>query len=153
MRPLSRGTVNINPADLSSGPLVDWRTFSNPLDVKALARMVPFARRFNTLSSFSGLDPVELTPGLNVTSDAAIERYLRTTTAPTFAHPAGTASMLPKEHGGVVDTNLKVYGVGKLSVVDASVMPYLPATHLCTTVYAIAEKAADAIKARTDWGE
>jgi choline dehydrogenase-like flavoprotein len=52
-----------------------------------------------------------------------------------------------------VDTDLKVYGVGKLSVVDASVMPYLPATHLCTTVYAIAEKAADAIKARTDWGE
>jgi choline dehydrogenase-like flavoprotein len=61
--------------------------------------------------------------------------------------------MLPKEHGGVVDTNLKVYGVGKLSVVDASVMPYLPATHLCTTVYAIAEKAADAIKARTGWNE
>jgi choline dehydrogenase-like flavoprotein len=153
MRPLSRGTVNIDPANLSSGPILDWRTFSNPLDIKAAARIVRFSRRFNALSSFSGLGPIELAPGSNVTSDAAIEEYLRATTAPTFAHPAGTASMLPEEYGGVVDTDLRVYGVGKLSVVDASVIPYLPATHICTTVYAIAEKAADAIKARTGWDE
>jgi choline dehydrogenase-like flavoprotein len=42
--------------------------------------------------------------------------------------------------------DLKVYGVGKLSVIDASVIPYLPATHLCITVYAIVEKAVDPIK-------
>ncbi|KAI4624778.1 uncharacterized protein J4E87_005257 [Alternaria ethzedia] len=153
MRPLSRGTVNINPSDPASGPLVDWRTFSNPLDIKFAVQMVRFSRRFNTLSSFSGLGAVELSPGSNVTTDAAIERYLRSTMDPTFVHMAGTASMLPEELGGVVGTDLKVYGVGKLSVVDASIVPYLPATHLCTTVYAIAEKAADAIKARTGWAE
>jgi choline dehydrogenase-like flavoprotein len=46
-----------------------------------------------------------------------------------------------------------VHGIKGLSVVDASVIPYLPATHLCTTVYAIAERAADLIKGRTKWGE
>jgi choline dehydrogenase-like flavoprotein len=152
MRPLSRGTVNIDPANTSLPPLVDWRTFSNPLDIKVAVQLVRFSRRFNTLSSFSGLGAVELSPGSNVTSDAAIEEFLRGTMNPTFVHMAGTASMLPEEFGGVVGTNLKVHGVGKLSVVDASIVPYLPATHLCTTVYAIAEKAADAIKARTEWG-
>ena len=153
MRPLSRGTININPAGPALGPLVDWRTFSNPLDIKFAVQVVRFSRRFNTLSSFAGLGAVELSPGSNVTSNAAIKRYLRSTMDPTFAHMAGTASMLPEELGGVVGTDLRVYGVGKLSVVDASIVPYLPATHLCTTVYAIAEKAADAIKASTGWDE
>ncbi|KAI4944640.1 hypothetical protein J4E91_008645 [Alternaria rosae] len=153
MRPLSRGTININLADPASGPLVDWRTFSNPLDIKVAVQMVRFSRRFNTLSSFSGLGAVELSPGSNVMSDAVIERYLRRTMDPTFVHMAGTSSMLPEELGGVVGTDLKVQRVGKLSVVDASIVPYLPATHLCTTVYAIAEKVADAMKARKGWDE
>jgi choline dehydrogenase-like flavoprotein len=59
--------------------------------------------------------------------------------------------MMPEELGGVVGTDLLVHGVNGLSVVDASVIPYLPATHLSTTVYAVAERAADLIKERTDW--
>jgi len=51
-----------------------------------------------------------------------------------------------REDGGVVDQNLKVYGVEGLRIVDASVMPILPASHIMTTVYATAEKAADIIK-------
>lgn len=152
-RPLSRGTVNINVSNPSDGPVVDFRTFSNPLDVQAAVSMVHFARRFNSLPIFSSLGPTELSPGINITSNAAVEKYLRSTFNPTFAHPAGTASMLPEELGGVVSPELKVYGVGKLSVVDASIIPYLPGTHICTTVYAVAEKAADLIKKRTAWDE
>lgn len=44
--------------------------------------------------------------------------------------------------------DLRVYGTRKLSVVDASLMPLVPATHLQLTVYAVAEKAADIIKGR-----
>lgn len=151
IRPLSRGTININTTDPSGVPIVDFRTFSNPLDIKTAIPIVHFARRFNALSTFADLGAVELSPGLNVTSDAAIETYLRTVFNPTFAHPSGTASLLPEELGGVVGTDLKVHGVGKLSVIDASIIPYLPATHICTTVYAVAEKAADLIKKRTAW--
>jgi choline dehydrogenase-like flavoprotein len=96
---------------------------------------------------------VELTPGLNVTSDADIGTHLRAMFNSTLAHTAGTAAMPSEEHGGVVGPDLKVYGVGKLSVIDASVIPYLPTTHLCTTVYAIAKKAAFLIKEKTAWTE
>jgi Choline dehydrogenase and related flavoproteins len=48
--------------------------------------------------------------------------------------------MLPRELGGVVDEELRVYGVTGLRVVDASIMPTLPGANTCQTVYAIAEK-------------
>jgi choline dehydrogenase-like flavoprotein len=54
--------------------------------------------------------------------------------------------MLPKELGGVVDPQLRVWDVDGLRVVDASIIPLLPAAHLQATVYGIAEKAADLIK-------
>jgi len=47
---------------------------------------------------------------------------------------------MPKELGGVVAPDLKVYGTKRLSVVDASLFPLVPATHLSATVYAVAEK-------------
>jgi len=55
--------------------------------------------------------------------------------------------MLPLELGGVVDSELKVYGTRGLRIVDAGIMPMEPAAHLQATVYAVAEKAADIIKA------
>jgi choline dehydrogenase-like flavoprotein len=56
--------------------------------------------------------------------------------------------MMPYELGGVVDTNLTVYGTTNVRVVDASVVPFQVCGHLTSTLYAIAEKAADVIKAR-----
>ena len=54
--------------------------------------------------------------------------------------------MMPKEVGGVVDTSLKVYGTANVRVVDASVLPMQVCGHLQSTVYAVAERAADIIK-------
>lgn len=53
---------------------------------------------------------------------------------------------MPRELGGVVDSHLKVYGTQNVRVVDASIMPFQVSGHLSSTVYAIAEKAADMIK-------
>jgi choline dehydrogenase-like flavoprotein len=150
-RPLSRGTITINASDPLGNPLVAYRTFSNPIDVSNSIAMFRYSRVVNTAKALAPLAPEEVRPGLNVTSDADIEAYIREFGAPTFAHPSGTAAMVPEELGGVVGSDLRVYGTKGLSVVDASVMPLIPATHLCTTVYAVAEKAADIIKRRTDW--
>jgi choline dehydrogenase-like flavoprotein len=57
--------------------------------------------------------------------------------------------MLPREKGGVVDARLRVYGVGGLRVVDASVFPVIPDQHTQGPVYMVAEKAAVMIK--EDW--
>lgn len=64
----------------------------------------------------------------------------------TEFHPSGTTAMLPRELGGVVDTDLKVYGTTNLRVVDAGVMPMVLGAHLQAAVYGIAERAADIIK-------
>lgn len=49
--------------------------------------------------------------------------------------------MAPKDMGGVVDPQLKVYGTKNLRIVDASIIPLQLGTHTMATVYAIAEKA------------
>lgn len=90
-------------------------------------------------SAVSSLAPFEIVPGGNITSDAALEQYIRSS-AETLYHPAGSCKMGAREDGGVVDQALKVDGVEGLRIVDASVMPLLPASHLMTTVYAVAEK-------------
>jgi choline dehydrogenase-like flavoprotein len=56
--------------------------------------------------------------------------------------------MMPELLGGCVGSDLTVYGTRQLSVVDASIIPLVPATHLQSTMYAVAEKAADIIKQR-----
>ena len=50
--------------------------------------------------------------------------------------------MLPRNKGGVVGTDLKVYGLRGLRVADLSAMPMLPSSHTSTTAYAFGEKAA-----------
>lgn len=54
--------------------------------------------------------------------------------------------MLPREKGGVVSPELKVYGTKNVRVVDASVIPFQLCGHLSSTIYAIAEKVSDIIK-------
>lgn len=54
--------------------------------------------------------------------------------------------MQPRELGGVVDPQLKVYGTANVRVIDASIFPLIPGTHTQATTYAVAEKGADLIK-------
>jgi choline dehydrogenase-like flavoprotein len=66
-------------------------------------------------------------------------RYIKANIATVF-HPVGTAAMAPREIGGVVDPELKVYGTKNLRVVDASVIPLQLGATPMSTIYAIAEK-------------
>jgi len=90
--------------------------------------------------SLAQFSPRELRPGTNVTSDSDIHAALSSTLSPSTFHPIGTAAMLPLELGGVVNQQFLVYGVERLSVVDASIMPDLPGAYTQQSVYAIAEK-------------
>ncbi|KAK4208584.1 pyranose dehydrogenase [Rhypophila decipiens] len=149
LHPVSRGFVNINPADpIFAPPLVDYRALSNPADIDILYEFTKFTRKFYAETSIKKWEPVETAPGLGVTTKDGVAEYMRATLTPSVFHPVGTASMLPLKYGGVVDQKLKVYGLKGLSVADASVMPDLPGAYTQETAYVIGEKAADLIKAR-----
>lgn len=60
-------------------------------------------------------------------------------------HPIGTASMMSRELGGVVDPKLKVYGTENVRVVDGSILPLQFSGHLTSALYAVAERASDLI--------
>jgi choline dehydrogenase-like flavoprotein len=143
--PFSRGAVAARSASMFDAPAADAGFLRNPLDVALLREGVRFARRFVRADGLAELAAAEVMPGGDVVSDAGLEEWIRGA-ASTLYHPAGSCRMGRREEGGVVDKELRVYGVQGLRVVDASVMPVLPASHTMTTVYAVAERAADIIK-------
>jgi len=149
-KPLSRGTVTLNLTDPQALPVVQYNTLTNPLEADILTAMVRRARRFWSSAALSALAPVEATPGSQYQTDEEIMFALtqQGVLAPGLAHGCGTCAMMPEALGGCVGSDLRVYGLERLSIVDASIIPLIPAATLQATVYAIAEKAADLIKAR-----
>ncbi|KAI4227946.1 MAG: hypothetical protein L6R36_002026 [Xanthoria steineri] len=148
LKPLSRGSILINSSKPLADPVFDYGTFQHPVDIQVAVAMYKKFRQFVAAEPWKAVGMTETTPGPSVEGDAAIEAAIRNITQSTWSHPVGTCAMLPRKYGGVVDPQLRVYGVDALSVVDASVMPTIPASHTSSTVYAVAEKAADIIKAR-----
>ncbi|KAJ6202503.1 choline dehydrogenase-like protein [Bipolaris maydis] len=150
-KPLSRGTITLNTTHPAAYPIVQWNTFQNPIDADVMVALTRFNRAHWASSlALSRYSPVETSPGAQYQSDEEIiQGSLRSgSLQPSFAHPSGGCSMMPEALGGCVSDELLVYGVQGLSVVDASILPMIPAAHLQATMYAVAEKAADLIKGR-----
>jgi choline dehydrogenase-like flavoprotein len=149
-RPLSRGSVTIDPSNKYGNPVVQFNTLMNPVDRQIIAEMVRWTRKHWTNPELKKFSPAEITPGTQAQTDDEIINDLIQQKAlqASFAHMSGSCSMMPESYGGCVGSDLAVYGVKGLSIVDASIIPLIPATHLQATMYAVAEKAADLIKQR-----
>jgi choline dehydrogenase-like flavoprotein len=141
MHPLARGYVHINSSNPTAKLIYDPAFASNEYDLKALVELSKYIRRIATTAPFSSLWVDEYEPGLDVDSDEEWENFVKDNVN-TFYHPVGTCAMLPRKDGGVVDSELKVYGTRNLRVVDASVIPVLVSAHPQTGIYGIAERAA-----------
>lgn len=150
MKPMSRGTVHLSPSDPNGIPNVLHNALTNPFDRSVLLAAVGYTRRVYGSDAASSLAPVELVPGAGATTEEAVIEALLAAGLlnPTFAHPSCSCPMMPREMGGVVDPELRVYGTERLSIIDASILPVIPAAHLQATMYAVAEKASDIIKKR-----
>jgi choline dehydrogenase-like flavoprotein len=142
VKPLSRGSILINGTEPLTPPVVDYGAFNDPMDIEILIAGVRKIRELMATPAMQGLGPIELMPGMNVTTDEQIAEVLRAQTVPTYSHLCGTCAMMGREIGGVVGADLRVHDTVGLSVVDASIMPMIPATHTSSTVYAVAEKVS-----------
>ncbi|KAF8875348.1 alcohol oxidase [Gymnopilus junonius] len=144
LTPTSRGFVTINSSNPFAPPLIQPNLLASAFDIAALREGVKAAHRFAAAPAWKNYI---IAPLSNATTDDEIEAFLRTA-AGTIFHPIGTAAMTPKNAGfGVVDPDLTVKAVAGLRIVDASVLPLLPAGHTQAPTYAFAERAADLIKA------
>ncbi|KAJ4246867.1 hypothetical protein NW762_013419 [Fusarium torreyae] len=141
MHPMSRGSVHINPRAPRDKPDIDLKYLTNEYDVHALIEGAKFARKVAETEPLRSFWEAETEPGPDVTTDKEF-RDFAVKTVNSFYHPIGTCAMLPKKDGGVVDSNLKVYGAKNLRVVDASIIPVQLSGHIQTAVYGIAEIAA-----------
>jgi len=140
----------LNTTDPTNLPIVQWNALQNPAELDIVVEMIRFSRRHWARPELARYSPVESLPGAQYQTNAELIASITTSglLQPTFAHPSCSCAMMPQELGGDVNDHLLVYGVRGLSIVDASIMPLIPATHLQATMYAVSEKASDIIKAR-----
>jgi choline dehydrogenase len=139
-RPLSRGRVLLRSADPTAHPRIFPEYFSEPEDLRALARSVRTMRDMMGARAIRDLIEAELAPGPIANGQGAIEEDIRARAA-TFFHPSSTCRM-GGDTTAVVDPRLRVNGVRGLRVADASIMP--AALNACThaPTIMIGEKAA-----------
>ncbi|KGO65645.1 Glucose-methanol-choline oxidoreductase [Penicillium italicum] len=149
--PFSRGSVHISSGKSEDKPTYDPNLLSHPLDLEIMARQLQFVDRIVETAPFSTLLKAGKRVPRNATglSDLDHAKDIVKDRLYTCFHPAGSCAMLPKEMGGVVDSELKVYGTKNLRVVDASVFPLEPSGNIQATVYAVAERGADLIIPRS----
>lgn len=148
--PFSRGSTHIASADADAAPRIDPRYFSHPADLEIFARHVRALdvqlRHADALAPFFKPEGKRNHPdSFGVGELEGAKKYVLDTATSAY-HSCGSAAMLPREKGGVVDSKLVVYGTENLRVVDASIFPLIPRGNILSSVYAVAEKAADVIK-------
>ncbi|KAI5828128.1 alcohol oxidase [Schizophyllum commune Tattone D] len=142
--PASRGFITINSSDPFAAPLIDPRLLSEPIDLLMVREGIKVGQQFVQAEAWEGYFMKALQ---DLETDEEIEEYVRENTV-SFFHPVATAAMSPADADwGVVTPDLLVKGVKGLRIVDASVVPRLPAAHTSAAVYGVAEKAAGIIKA------
>lgn len=141
--PDSRGSVRLASADPAAAPRIDPGYLSSGRDRDRLVVGIRRARRILATDPLRSLvvGP-ELSPGPAITDDdtlrASLPRLVR-----TYHHPVGTCRMGPDpEDGAVIDAEGRLYGVGGLAVIDASIMPRIPRANTNLPTLMVAERLA-----------
>ncbi|OJD34200.1 glucose oxidase [Diplodia corticola] len=143
--PFARGNVHIDTSP-TSAPRINPNYYQFDWDMTEQVGTAKYVRQLFATSPLKPLLANETAPGAGVRTDAELARWVLDNYRSNF-HPVGTTAMLPRALGGVVDPSLRVYGTANVRVVDAGVLPFQVCGHLVSTLYAVAEKAADIIKA------
>ncbi len=143
LRPKSRGKLSLKSANPREPIKIDFNFFSHPEDATVMLNGIRVARKILATEAFDEHRGEEIHPGKDVESDEALLQKCKDKLGLVY-HPVGTCKM-GNDPMAVVDSELRVHGVEKLRVIDASVMPTLVSGNTNAPVIVIAEKAADMI--------
>lgn len=144
--PLSRGSVHINSADVNDHPTLDPALLKHQADTAVLATGLRLLDKIAGSRAMEGKIAKRTSPAdasIDLCDASQAQSYTRDFVLTEY-HPVGSCAM-----GDAVDARLRVRGVRNLRVADASVFPNHVSGNCLSSVYAVAEKAADMIK--EDW--
>ena len=142
LRPTSRGSIHAVGPDPKSAPAIQPNYLSTPEDERVAVASLRLVRRIVAQAPLQRFSPEEHRPGPEAKTDADLLQAARAL-GTTIFHPVGTARMgLPTDPMAVTDERLRVRGVGRLRIADASVMPRITSGNTNSPTLVIAEKAA-----------
>ncbi|MFN7089121.1 MAG: GMC family oxidoreductase, partial [Allorhizobium sp.] len=149
LRPQSRGTVKLRSANPGDPALFHANSFANPADLETLVRGVELAIKITEAPSLAKIIKRRVLPTPGIEKDPeALRDYIRSVSKTVF-HPSGTAKMgVREDRMAVVDEELKVFGVDRLRVADASIMPTLVSGNTNAPTIMIGERASRFILGR-----
>ena len=148
MRPQSRGHVRIQSADPAVDPLIQPNYLTEEKDRQILLAAIRMARGILAAPGLAPYYECEELPGANVQSDAELLDFARQYGSSCY-HLAGTCRMGPAaDPGAVVDAELRVHGIERLRIADASIMPAVTSGNTYAPTLMIGAKAADLILGR-----
>jgi choline dehydrogenase len=143
LRPASRGWVRIQSPDPSAYPEIKLNYLKDPADRRVAVDAMRFTRRIMSARALAKYAPEEYRPGVAVQDEDQLEKAAGEL-GTTIFHPVGTCKM-GNDPMAVVDDRLRVRGVERLRVIDASVFPRITSGNTNAPTYVIAEKGARAI--------
>ena len=145
LRPHSRGYTHISSADPNRPPDIDPRYLDEEIDRLVLVEGMKIARHIMGSDPIKAIVKAEARPGKECVTDDELLDFAKQT-GNTVYHPVSTCRMGPADQPDhVVTPDLKVRGVSRLRVADASIMPFITSGNTNAPTMMIAEKAADLI--------
>jgi choline dehydrogenase len=141
LRPHSVGRLRLTGAKPEDPIQIDSQILSDPADLTALRRCVELAREVGNAQALQGFVKREIMP--TALDAAALDDFIRDGVS-TIWHQSCTAKM-GRDDMSVVDSRLKVYGIDRLRIADASVMPRVPLANTMAPSVIIGEQASRAI--------
>jgi choline dehydrogenase len=138
------GSVHIADRDPDRQPEIRLNYLSAEKDRHVALLAVKQARQIMTARALAAYQPEEILPGPTHQDDDDLLEQIGNI-ATTIFHPVGTCRMGPDERA-VVGPDLRVRGLDRLRVIDASIMPKIVSGNTASPVVMIAEKAADMIR-------
>lgn len=143
LRPWSRGTISIRSSDPLVYPEIQPNYLSDSRDCEVAVNSIKVARRIASAPSLRDSITDEFVPGRRHQSDEELLQAAREHSQ-TIYHPVGTCKM-GNDPASVVDSELRVHGIGNLRVADASIMPEIVSGNTNAPTIMIGEKLADMI--------